>query len=198
MLYVRNPSMLLLVFIFLSCNSTNKNQVSSDTTNTKISIDTSQNLKDPDLLSLITNRKSLPASLVKKYLDFSTTYVDSMSNITTFSSQKYSDSLLIAFIDFNNGGSCGERYIVTLQTPEIKQVAKLRTTTYCDSDEVENNHKLDYIYKSDSTFETDDIYYGQGKRMKNGRNTNRIHKREWHIQPNGSIVLIRETDEDDL
>lgn len=143
---------------------------------------------DTDIIKAVKERKNISIGLLNKHFNFDSVYVKSMPYISGNSIREY-DGIYIVFIDFDNS-PCGERYLITLQKSALKEVSKLLVATYCDSDQDLLDHTVHYRFLNDSTFETKEMLYGEGKLIDDKKRANLVYTKEWLITKKGEITLV--------
>ncbi|SDF70971.1 hypothetical protein [Chitinophaga filiformis] len=188
--------LIFTIIIFCSCKQTNPKSLDVSKSEDSIIVnkesnspDDSSNLQNKDLIALITARKEIPNEMLEKHFYFDSTFLSTKDYVYGFSADRYSDSLLLVYIDFIKS-SCGERYLITLDSSKLKEIDKLLIATFCDSDQILTDHTVENRFTSDSTFETEDMLYGKGKLLSNGKKANVVYKKSWVITKNGKITLV--------
>jgi hypothetical protein len=146
------------------------------------------NLTDKGVIALIEEKKELPIEMMMNHFYFDSKFLSTRDYISGFSVKRYDDSLYLVSIDFYKS-PCGERYFITLGSSTLREIDKLLITTYCDSDQILNDQTTSCKFKSDSTFETEEILYGKGQLSSNGERANLVYKKNWMIAKNGKITL---------
>jgi|GEM_PF-6616521 hypothetical protein len=187
----------IIVVVFCSCEHTNTNRsldISKNGDSIVVdkapnSFNESRKLADRDIIALIEAKKEIPIEMIKNYFYFDSSFLSTRDYISGFSVKRYGDSLILVCIDFYKS-PCGERYLVTLHSSSLREIDKLLITTYCDSDQILNDQTTRCKFKSDSTFETEDMLYGKGRLSENGQKANIVYKKNWLIAKNGKITLI--------
>lgn len=187
---------LFIIVIFCSCEYTTSKHpsapknIDSLVTNEKSKlINGAANLTDRGVIALIEERKELPIEMMMNHFYFDSTFLSTRDYISGFSVKRYGDSLYLVCIDFYKS-PCGERYLITLGSSTLWEIDKLLIATYCDSDQIVNDQTTRCKFKSDSTFETEEMLYGKGQLSSNGERANLIYKKNWMIAENGKITLI--------
>lgn len=187
---------LFIIVIFCSCKyTTSKDQgtpkrTDSMATNKKAKvINEPRALTDKSVIALIEEKKELPMEMIMNHFNFDSTFLSTRDYISGFSIKRYEDSLYWVCIDFYKS-PCGERYLITLDTYTLREIDKLLIATYCDSDQIVNDQTTRCKFKSDSTFETEEMLYGKGRLSSNGQKANLVYKKNWMIDKNGKIILI--------
>ena len=187
---------LFIIVIFCSCEyTTSKDQSAPKTTDSMATnkksklINEAANLTDKGVIALIEERKELPIEIMMNHFYFDSTFLSTQDYVSGFSIKRYDDSVYLVCIDFYKS-PCGDQYLITLGSSTLKEIDKILIATYCDSDQILNDQTTRCKFKSDSTFETEEILYGKGQLSSNGQKANLVYKKNWMITKNGKITLI--------